>query len=373
MFTEQKHLDFKNAVNLGSFYTPDKLVNLVYDLLYKNIPNFADYLILDTSCGYGSFLRGSNVIGADIDSKALEQAKQHSLVAKFVQHNSLLDVSRESYGLNDEDLVVAVGNPPYNDATSLIRNSIKQQQSEIDNDIKARDLGISFLRSYCKLQVDYVCVLHPLSYLTKKANFEQLGKFRTNYKLVDGIVVSSVEFSKTSRTTQFPIIAALYKRDEWGMQYDLIENWQFKTIDGKLFCLNGMDSIANHIAKYPNKKDVELEDTKAYFWTLRDINALKRNQTFVKDESNSTIRVTEDKFPYYCYVDVFKDYVKHSPYYFGNSDIFIDNDEFEKCRDVFVAKSLKKHSFLQNGHSMEYNQSVLDNYFRKLFGCHYVD
>src|SRR3989344_5858437 len=106
MDRNQKHLNYTETINLGSYYTPEIIVDLAYSILQKNIKN-----------------------------------------------------------------IIAIGNPPYNDTTSIIRNSIKDTsiQDKIDADIKTRDLGMSFLLSYDKLKADYVCVLHPLSYLIKKA------------------------------------------------------------------------------------------------------------------------------------------------------------------------------------------------------------
>jgi len=60
--------------------------------------------------------------------------------------------------------------------------------------LSQRDLGISFLLSYNKLAADFVCVLHPLSYLIKKSNFEALWQFKDNYRLVDSVVISSGVF-----------------------------------------------------------------------------------------------------------------------------------------------------------------------------------
>lgn len=41
-----------------------------------------------------------------------------------------------------------------------------------DEDLFDRDLGVSFLKSYNKLKADVICILHLLSYLIKKTNFE---------------------------------------------------------------------------------------------------------------------------------------------------------------------------------------------------------
>jgi tRNA G10 N-methylase Trm11 len=168
---EQKHLDHKDTVNLGSFYTPEWLVDIVYALIEKNVPNSGDYYILDTSCGYGGFLRGEKAIGADIDEAAVLTARKYNPDHLYFIHNSLFEIDRSQYNLTKNAKIIIVGNPPYNDTTSIIRNSIKNVAFSRDSEVKSRDLGISFLLSYAQLEADYICVLHPLSYLIKKANF----------------------------------------------------------------------------------------------------------------------------------------------------------------------------------------------------------
>jgi hypothetical protein len=140
------------------------------------------------------------------------------------------------------------------------------------------------------------------------------------------------------------------------MTYDYILNYNFKTIDKKSFCIGKMDGIGNYISKYPNQQAVKLEDAVAYFWTMRDINALKRSKTFIDKESVNTIRITKEKLPYYQYVDIFKKYIPHIPYYFGNSDVFIDNEYFCKNQNIFINKE----------------QNKIDDYFKELLGEHYV-
>ena len=162
---EQKHLNFEDTVNLGSYYTPENIVDIVYKIISKNIPNWENYTILDTSCGYGNFLRHKNSIGADFDKEALKIAKGENPNCKFFFHNSLKDVSRNQYELKEGGKLIIVGNPPYNDTTSIVRKKIKTEIAKPDTDLKHRDIGISFLRSYNKLNPDYICVLHPLSYL----------------------------------------------------------------------------------------------------------------------------------------------------------------------------------------------------------------
>lgn len=377
---EQKHLNYKDRINLGSYYTKKELVNIVFDMLLNNVSDIREYSLVDTSCGYGSFLE-TNInfkqkIGADIDNKAVIQAEKNINNAKFFTHNSLFQVSKNQYKFSSDDKFIIVGNPPYNDTTSIIRKNLKKEQNGIDLDLKTRDLGISFLLSYNKLQADYICVLHPLSYLIKKANFALLNKFAKNYKLIDSLVISSAEFTETSKTTSFPIIIALYKRDNTGMNYNFIFNYKFKTKEGKTFSLSDFDNISNYLTKYPNQNYIPESSAVAKFWTMRDINALKRSKTFVRDTSATTIFVTNKKLPYYCYVDVFKSFIPHIPYYFGNCDVMIDNEKFLNIKDCFETIVSKKYSNIITGikssRTLEESNKLVEMYFKNLLREHYV-
>ncbi|MDR1207290.1 MAG: hypothetical protein LBK26_02655 [Rickettsiales bacterium] len=377
MAKEQTHLDYKDTINFGGYYTPDHLVDMVYNMLRRNIPDMLAHKVIDTSCGYGNFLREQNSIGADCDKFAIEQAASNSPDGcMFFHHNSLQNVRRDQYCLNNNDKIIIVGNPPYNDTTSIIRNEIKHEICGIDADLRHRDMGISFLLSYNKLGADYICVLHPLSYLIKKANFDSLGNFKNNYKLIDSVIVSSGEFSATSKTTQFPIVIALYKRGK-GMDYEFIKNYEFRTDNVKAFKLSQFDRLCNYITKYPNQRFVEQKDAAAFFWTMRDINALKRTRTFTEKEVRNSIRVARDKLALYCYADIFKDYAAHIPYYFGNSDIPIDKKKFDAIADMFLVTALRKYKFLSHllppGHENINYDMAIHQYFKDLLGEYYVD
>lgn len=375
---EQSHLNYVDTVNFGSYYTPKHIVDLAYSLIKTHVNNISEYKFIDTSCGYGSFLQFPGSIGADYDKTAIIEAKNSIKSCIFFCHNSLSNISRTQYNLANEDKVIIIGNPPYNDTTSIIRNKIKSNICDKDNDVKHRDMGVSFLLSYDKLKADYICVLHPLSYLIKKANFEGLGTFKNNYVLLDAVVISSAEFCAASKTTHFPIIVALYKRCCQGMKYDDIVKYKFKTNDGKYFSINQFDKLNNYITKYPNHQYLSLNDSVAFFWTMRDINALKRTRTFIENEVYNSIRVPKSKLSLYCYADVFKEYISHIPYYFGNSDIMIDMENFKKIEKLFIHKSLNKYNFLRHlltdkESIPECDNMVIDQYFKNLLGEHYVD
>ena len=242
---QQDHLDYADCVNLGSYYTPLNYVNAALDMLNPYLG--PETVIIDTACGYGNFIesiKANNVIGCDIDETAIDIAKPKNPHANFYASISLQDVHRSRFGISETDTLAVVGNPPYNDKTSIIRHGIKNVSFPIDADIDSRDLGISFLLSYNKLKADLVCVLHPLSYLIKPTNFNHLKQFTQNYQLVDGLVISSGVFSSAKSLTQFPILISLYRSNTMGMDFEDIENFRFKVSGGTTFCINDFDYIS---------------------------------------------------------------------------------------------------------------------------------
>lgn len=367
----QTHLDYKEMTDFGCFYTPQKFVDKLINMIKINISNYEDYIYLDSSCGYGTFLQSLyplKSIGCDIDAKAINIAKKKFNKCEYFVSNTLFNFNRTSVNLTDKDKLIIVGNPPYNDTTSKVKNDIKMiEPCLIDGDIKTRDLGISFILSYNKLKADYVAILHPLSYMIKKANYELLKPFYSNYKLIDHCIINSQEFSLTSKTKGFPIIIALYKRNFSGITYEEISNMTFRTIENKQFTLRH-DYIKNYICKYPSKcKQYKNDDI--LFFTMRDINALNRSRTFIEDLTDNAIIIDKNKFEYYCYVDIFKDYIYKLPYYYGNCDVFVNNDDFIRVKDVFITRSIEKHPWLKQKISYQINNNyeLIDVYFKKLF------
>jgi len=370
------HLERDKLVNLGAFYTVYIYVDIVWNFINPLIDEKT--VILDPACGYGIFLTKktkARKIGNDIDTRAIEIAKAYIPDAIFYNYNSLLVFNREAYGISSNEKLIIIGNPPYNDITSQAKKKIKKLNFDIDTKLKTRDIGISFLRMFYYLNAEYVCILHPLSYLIKKANFNLLKNFKDNYILLDGIIISSKYFKLTSRTSEFPIIIALYKKTEKGMSYEYIRNFQFKTIEGKTFKINDFEYIGNFIEKYP-KKNIKFRQEDILFYTLRDINALKRNKTFLEKPTRNAIKVDIDKLDYYIYIDVFKDFSRHIPYYFGNLDIFINRKLFAKYKKYFISYALKKWSFLRkyySNHKIYANDKVfILKYFKELLGNHFL-
>ncbi|MDE0018059.1 MAG: N-6 DNA methylase [Candidatus Poribacteria bacterium] len=392
----QTHLGYESRVNLGSYYTPPEIVNIAWEMIAPYVNS--QTTIIDSACGYGDFLKDCGqaiTIGCDIDKTAIDVAKKNNDKVQFFQTNALCDISRTKFSIPQQSHLIVVGNPPYNDKTSLIRHNIKDVDFDIDEDIVCRDLGISFLRSYNKLQADLVCVLHPLSYLIKPTNFRLLKDFNANYRLIDGLLISSWEFPESAKHTPFPIVLALYERDAQGMTYSFIRFFRFRIMgkDNKKraapikpqrgamsiggFCLSDFDYITDYVDKYPKKKNRPTYDDSLFFWTMRDINALKRNRTFVESYSANTIVIDKRKLDYYAYVDVFKRNLHRLPFYFGNCDVLINDDLFKKYKSCFISDTVRHHPFLKKHfqiHPIEKQQAAsgLDMYFKLLFGKHHL-
>lgn len=380
---QQNHLDYVDSVNLGSYYTPLDYVNKALDMLNPYIDS--DTVIIDNACGYGNFIgnvKQNNVIGCDIDKTAVDIAKTKNPYADFYITNSLDNVHRSKFGISQTDTLAIVGNPPYNDKTSIIRQGIKNISFPIDADISSKDLGMSFLLSYNKLSADFVCVLHPLSYLIKRTNFNLLKQFTRNYQLIDGVIISSGVFSNSKHLTQFPILISLYRRNAKGMNFDYISNFRFKVSnsvsDNITFCLNDFDYISRYIDKYPSKNP-SIDKNSLFFWTMRDINALKRNRTFIPDYNKNAIVMDKNKLKYYAYVDVFKRYMSNVPFYFGNCDVVIDHGLFQSYKPYFMADAVHQHPFLaEHVKGMKVIKNIIkakdkiNTYFYQLLGKHYV-
>lgn len=368
------HLKREKIVNFGSFYTSDEYVKIVWDFIKPFIDERT--VVLDPACGYGAFLKektSARKVGNDLDKKAIQRAKLYACDAIYFNYNALSVLDREHYSIKKSEKLIVIGNPPYNDLTSQAKKGIKRLNFHVDERLKARDVGISFLRLFYYLKADYVCVLHPLSYLIKRANFNLLKQFKDNYVLKSGLVISSEAFNLTSRTSRFPIIIALYERNEKGMDFDYIENYPFRTIEGKEFRLADFDYVSNYVNKYPKKGQV-FKEGDLIFYTLRDINALRRNKTFLNKPNSNAVKVDLEKLDYYVYIDVFKDFAESIPYYLGNLDIIIDTNLFERYKKYFISYALKKRDFLKKHYEFKLypnDKEKVKEYFKKLLKEHY--
>lgn len=339
------HLSFADQVNRGAFYTPDKYVALVGEWLVKH-GVATDCTILEPSCGYGAFfalnrwMPDARFIGNDIDPSAVAIAKTRFPFIEIRNVNALLDVSRAQYGLLPDERLCIVGNPPWNDTTSQIRQSIKTARTPMDPDVASRDLGLSSLLAYNKLRADFVAVLHPLSYLVKKPNFNAARSFFGNYSMLECLVFSSQRFSDTSRASGFPVVVALYARALGaGLRYEDVWTRMFETEEGDRFRLCDRDYIDAFAEKYPSARRYSPE---ILFYTMRDVNALARSRTFITERCANAVDVDPKKLDWYCYVDVFKS-IASTPYWMGNLNVPLVASDFPAVAPAFRRISLHSH------------------------------
>ena len=370
--SKQEHLTDSKRINMGSFYTPLRYVSLVSQWLQEE--GVLDASVFDPSCGYGAFFTLAvpqahyDFYGNDIDGEAIKNVVEQFPNVKVFNKNIFTSITRDDFGISKDKPLIVVGNPPYNDVTSQINQKTKQKvKVEFSPIVKTRDLGMSSLLVYNQMKADYVAVLHPLSYLIKKANFSSAKAFFHNYRLVRHIVFNSQEFTNTSKFNGFPVIVALYKRDELNsLTYEQVQRIDFETVGGKRFSLNNWDFVANFIDKYPNRNRYNPE---LLFYTMRDINALKRSRTFITQRESNAVDIDPDKLKYYCYVDCFKRYANDIPYYMGNLDVPFDYTSFHEIADDCLAISRHYHPEVFGRHPITNAQeNSVKNYINHIIG-----
>ncbi|MGI6680107.1 MAG: hypothetical protein ACOX3T_01220 [Bdellovibrionota bacterium] len=130
----------------------------------------------------------------------------------------------------------------------------------------------------------------------------------------------------------------------------------FETTLGDKFSLNDRDYIADYIDKYPHNNRYEPE---ILFYTQRDINALKRCRTFMKERTAATVDINPDKLSYYCYLDCFKRFA-NVPYYLGNMNVPFIKDTFSNIENDILTIS-KYNNPLVFGVSKKPTQKQIEN------------
>lgn len=353
-----EHLSKDKQIRLGGYYTPEKLVARVYNFIQSYLISKKNKIVLfDSAGGCGAFL--SNVSGydyriADCDAKACEFLRTRFDRNKVFRTNSLIGVKRDKYAIPSSAFLVMVGNPPYNDTTSEFRSGEKGKNL-CDQDLRDRDLGISFLRSYNKLNADIVCVLHPLSYLIKEANFKRLRDFRENYRLERAEIFSSALFSGTGYG-KFPVLIALYVRNATGMIYDYIRGFKFNILDSdQTFILSNYKTTDGYINKYPPRKnDIKRSPIGLYYYTFRDLNSLKKNASFIPKEHLNGIVVTLENFYKYSYLYSLKSlFNPENLWLYGNLSPLVDVQEVERDKELYVSYTIKTNRiFREIGNSI---------------------
>ncbi|MDI6786577.1 MAG: Eco57I restriction-modification methylase domain-containing protein [bacterium] len=289
--------------------------------------------MFDSAGGCGAFLFGIKYYDyriADRDLEACKFLEQHFSSHTIFHTNSLKRVNRDKYLIPSSEFLIMIGNPPYNDTTSEFKNGEKGQNI-CDEDLYDRDIGVSFLKSYRKLNADVVCVLHPLSYLIKEANFKRLRDFKDNYKLIKGEIFSSALFHGTG-AGKFPILVALYEKNADGMTFEDIKNFRFNILDSeKTFVLSDFKTTDGYINKYPPRKnDAQKSPIGLYYYSFRDFNSLKKNTSFFTKEHPNGIVVTLENFYKYSYLYSLKSlFNPEDTWLYGNLSPLVHIDDVE--------------------------------------------
>lgn len=362
-----QHLSMHEKIILGGFYTPPDIIRKVEEMV-KPFLNFDNLIIADLAGGCGAFIlpfQHYNYRIADCDEKAVEYLKSYFNHQNVILTNSLTDVSRKKFNIPENSFLIIVGNPPYNDTTSEYK---KGQKGNVisDPDIYDRDLGISFLKFFNKLKADVICILHPLSYLIKEANFKRLKSFACNYKLIESFIFPSTKFKDTSEVSAFPVTISLYLRDKNGMSYDNIKNFRFKILDDekKTFIVSRYTTTDGYINKYPPRKNDIMKESplNIYYYSFRDLNSILRNASFIDKKYANSVVVTLENLYKYAYLYVIKKLLKFkNKWLFGNMSPLVDIDYVESNKELMVYYVIKTHPLFKN---MEKNKlNLIKKYY----------
>lgn len=367
LVNQSVHLPKSTQIQLGSYYTPNNLVDIVFDLIAPFVEkNRKEVILFDNAAGCGAFtskISNCDFRVADYDINAVKFLENKLPENKIFYSNSLINVHREKYNIADDKFLINIGNPPYNDVTSEFKNGLKGK-NECDADLFDRDLGVSFLKSYNKLEANLVCVLHPLSYLIKAVNFERLKDFKKNYQLIKGLIFSSSMFIGTG-STKFPIIIGLYERNSVGMDFEYIRNFEFNLLESsEKFILNDYETTDGYINKYPPRKnDTKISPISTYYYTFRDFNSLKRNASFIDEPHYNAIVVTVENLYKYAYLYALKSFFKsNNAWLYGNLSPIVDKKRLESKKRLYVLYAMQSHPVLKKLHPSEISE-IRDYYF----------
>jgi hypothetical protein len=390
--------DDKKAA-LGKYYTPQHLVRLVRRMIEPHLAQNPDARVADLAAGCGAFLaefEDCHIIGRDIDPDAVLILREMGYPrAHLAENNSLKNVARSRLGIDDATELFIVGNPPYNDTTSLNRRYSTDKKASLkierDPDLASKDMGIAFLRAYAKLKPRAICVLHPLSYLIKRKNFEELSRpfadetnsFTNQYRLESAAVFSSAEFgSAVEGATRFPIVAALYVRGK--MDYNEIKRFPFPIFEGegrfadsgRRLVVENVCTIDGHIRKYPPSAGMlKVSNIGIYQYNIRDTNSLLTSGALSTNTDENRIPVQFDQLWQYGYLNCYKRYFGRH-FIFGNlSPLFdpVDADD-EEFRDRCIIDTIVHNQHLwpfdrKNGSSFIIERFLLNDFRRKAKGA----
>ena len=357
------HLPDTKKANLGKYYTPKEIVETLRAEIAEDIHR--DTYVMDLACGCGAFLElfdDCHIIGRDIDPQAIEILQLFNF-SNIEVDNTLLNVSREKYGLAPSDDLIIIGNPPYNDTSSINKRystKAKNKREPEDADIRCRDIGRSFLEAYAKLCPRKICVLHPLAFLIKRVNFQNLKYLSKSYRLTNSTIFKSTIFRDLYGGTPFPIVISTYERDDRGMDYSYICNFVFNIYGStKKFQIARIEQ-AGHDYIHQTVTGVDLynfSDIGLYHYNFRDMNSLNkanfREENYRSSHHDTMLVVNFQDLWKYCYVNCIKKFLlpqltEDEYYILGNLNPIVKHADLDAVdpywRDLFVICSILKNS-----------------------------
>lgn len=335
------YLPSPKRVSMGQYHTPANLSKMVEDVVRPLLDGMPDACVFDQAVGMGALLqpfKGHRLVGWDIDQTAVLTMKEMGFTN--VGHgNSLVNVSRKTFGIEEDEKLIIVGNPPYNDGSSQHKRQLKTTTPNTaaicDADIQARDVGMSFMLAAAKLDPEAICLIHPASYLIKESNFKLLHQFSAKYRLEMGLVCSSEEFGL--RGTPFPVVVALYKPGK--MDYSHIENFEFAVYrnmsgvlldSGERLKLVNLETTKGFIRNLPPKASMaKTSDIGIHQFNFRDANYVITSATLTTKVSASTIPVQLCELGHYAYLNCFRRYFGKD-FVFGNLTPLVRKSDFQK-------------------------------------------
>lgn len=345
----------KNIAN-GVFYTPDNLVAKSIAFL-KTVDD--ETIFLDAGAGSGQFTNAyakhflnNKILAYEIDenaAKAIVNAKNVVIATKNLLHDFNLDLKK----------TIVIGNPPYRNLNSLYKRDV-QTSEIIDEEYKAPDIGLSFLKLFNFHQAKEMCLILPMTFFLKKNNFRVLKDFK--YSISDALIFNATMFP--SLKINHPLVLIDFVRSEKALSWEDVLNYNFKFIEmPPQTSLNDEIKLkkAEKTVKYAalaTVRDAEIKiykqkddvPTGLWFYTLRDMRALLRNATFLTKPNNDAIVVDGTNFYQYAYLDWLKAhflnlddcflFTNYAPIYFS---AFV-----EKYKTYFVNWALENNDVVKN-------------------------
>ena len=333
----------------GQYFTPSHVMEAIRPIVQKILDGSPGAVLLDPAAGGGALLSpfgGNRVVASDIDPVAVAMLQELGF-AEVVKANSLSGACRDKFGLSSTDALVVVMNPPF--------NGDNQAQHDCDDEFKAIDSCVSFLKMAASLKPQAIVCIQPLTTLAKERNFAQLGEFAQSYALHDAFIMSSDEFALGGEG--FPLVVACYQPGQ--MTFADIENFPFpirRNVEGQLLDqgqrlqLSAVKTTKGLIRNMPPKKGVSrLSPLGIYQFNFRHINFVVAKGNLSESPSDSMIPVDNGNLWQYAYINCFKRHFQ-ADFVVGNLDPLCRPSDF--ANPDFVDACIYD-AIMANSHRME--------------------